>query len=191
MDGSATDDPAWLLQRIALGDREAFLNFYERYKRAVFTFATRLLNTLPHADAEGLTQEIFLQVWRQAANYDRSRGSAGAWIMTMTRNRALDFLRRAPLERRLELLAPANDSDHFDQPQTEAIAGEEGRRVREALAQLPETQRQLIELAYYDGFTQAELARHLDIPLGTVKTRMNAALKRLRALLQAEAGGVS
>jgi RNA polymerase sigma-70 factor, ECF subfamily len=188
METAAPDNPLHLIQRMATGDRDAFASFYDRYAALILTFATRLLQV--RADAEDLLQEVFLQVWRQAKSYDQARGSPEAWIMTMTRSRAIDKLRSR--RRKDESAGSPRESSRPEGVGTvESGAAESEARltVHGALAQLPEAQRVVLELAYFDGFTQSEIAARLGEPLGTVKTRLRTGLERLRGFLGAKSGG--
>jgi RNA polymerase sigma-70 factor, ECF subfamily len=190
MTADLPDNPIALLQQIASGDRDAFRRFYDRYASLAFTFALRLLGS--QSDAEDLLQEVFLQVWRQAQSYSPERGSPEAWLITMTRSRGIDKLRS--LRRRstspISPDEPARvESGAQVEPPTEA--SEAKVMVQGVLARLPETQRMVLELAYFDGLTQSEIATRLAEPLGTVKTRMRAGLERLRGFLGAEATGRS
>jgi RNA polymerase sigma-70 factor, ECF subfamily len=178
------DNPIALLQQIVSGDSEAFSRFYDRYASLVFTFALRLLGS--RADAEDLLQEVFLHVWRQAQSYNAERGSPEAWLTTMTRSRAIDRL-RAIRRRDLSPLSP-NEPAHLEggtqvAPPTQAL--EAKLTVQGILTKLPEAQRTVLELAYFDGLTQSEIAARLREPLGTVKTRMRTGLERLRGFLGA------
>lgn len=161
-----------LIRQIAAGDQEALARFYDVQAGLVNGLALRILRDV--ADAEDVVQEVFVQVWRQAARFDPSRGSPEAWVCTITRSRALDRLRRRTSRREeaedqgLGSTTPRND---------EALA------VRKALDSLPLEQRRALELAYYDGLTQTEIAERLAQPLGTIKTRMRTAMIRLREVL--------
>ena len=178
------DNPTVLLQQMAGGDREAFRRLYDRYASLVFTFALRLLSS--RSDAEDLLQEVFLQVWRQAQSYSPERGSPEAWLITMTRSRAIDKL-RAQRRRILSPLAPDEPSRvEGGQPMESPTQASEAKlMVQGVLVKLPEMQRIVLELAYFDGLTQSEIAARLGEPLGTVKTRMRAGLERLRGFLEA------
>jgi RNA polymerase sigma-70 factor, ECF subfamily len=188
MEPQPPDNPVALLQRIASGDREAFTRFYARYAALVFTFAMRLLQV--PSEAEDLLQEVFLQVWRQSNNYQQERGSPEAWIITMTRSRAIDKLRS--LRRRDEGAGawPASSAAE-EGGKVEGATGEAEARimVQSALAKLPEAQWRVLELAYFDGLTQSEIAACLGEPLGTVKTRLRAGLEHLRQFLGARTTG--
>jgi RNA polymerase sigma-70 factor (ECF subfamily) len=188
METEPPDNPVALVQRIANGDREAFTRFYDRYAALVFTFALRLLRV--HSEAEDLLQEVFLQVWRQANSYQQERGSPEAWIITMTRSRAIDKLRS--LRRRDEgaVSMPASAAIEAGGQVASATGEAEARvMVQSALTRLPEGQRLVLELAYFDGLTQSEIAARLGEPLGTVKTRLRAGLERLRQILGAKTTG--
>jgi RNA polymerase sigma-70 factor (ECF subfamily) len=184
------DDPMHLLQQIAGGDREAFRRFYDRYATLAFTFALRLLGA--RSDAEDLLQEVFLQVWRQAQSYSPERGSPEAWLITITRSRAIDKLRS--LRRRGMSSVSVDESSRGEVGVVVAPASQASEAkltVQGVMARLPDTQRLVLELAYFDGLTQSEIAARLGEPLGTVKTRMRAGLERLRGFLGAETTGRS
>lgn len=184
------DNPIALLQHIASGDPEAFRRFYDRYASLAFTFALRLLGS--RSEAEDLLQEVFLQVWRQAQSYSPERGSPEAWLITMTRSRAIDKL-RSLRRREMSPLAPDEPPRvEGGRPAEPPTQGSEAKlTVQGVLTKLPETQRIVLELAYFDGLTQSEIAARLGEPLGTVKTRMRAGLERLRGFLEAAPTGRS
>ena len=178
------DNPIALLRQMASGDADAFGRFYERYASLVFTFALRLLGA--RSDAEDLLQEVFLQVWRQAQSYSPERGSPEAWLITMTRSRAIDKLRSI---RRRDISPLSPDQPPRLEGGTPVVpptqASEAKLTVQGVLTKLPEAQRTVLELAYFDGLTQSEIAARLGEPLGTVKTRIRAGLERLRGFLGA------
>jgi RNA polymerase sigma-70 factor, ECF subfamily len=184
------DDPIYLLQRIAGGDRDAFRRFYDRYATLAFTFALRLLGS--PSDAEDLVQEIFLQIWRQAQSYSPERGSPEAWLITITRSRAIDKLRSSH-RGGMAIVTPDEQSqvERAASAERPTRATEVKLTVQSVLAKLPEAQRLVLELAYFDGLTQTEIAARLGEPLGTVKTRIRAGLERLRGFLGAESTGRS
>ncbi|MGH7197190.1 MAG: sigma-70 family RNA polymerase sigma factor [Candidatus Omnitrophota bacterium] len=173
------DDPIRLIERIVNKDREAFGRFYDRFAPLLYGLALRILRSQP--DAEEVVQDVFHAVWQKARDYEKRRGSPEAWIITMTRSRAIDKLRArrrrdqrtTPIEEPFEIVddAPAEE-------RTDARLSVEG-----ILEKLPEAQREALGLAYYEGFTQSEIAVRLDVPLGTVKTRIRDGLKRLREFL--------
>ncbi len=179
-------DAVRLIQQIAQGDRGAFGSFYDRFAPLVFTFATRLLRA--RSEAEDLLQEVFLQVWRQAGSYTRDRGSPEAWLITITRSRGIDKLRS--IRRRDKGFVSIDEPGGAEagrELKREEVETEARLMVEGPLARLPQTQQRVLEMAYFDGFTQAEIAARLGEPLGTVKTRMRDGLERLRGLLGAKA----
>jgi RNA polymerase sigma-70 factor (ECF subfamily) len=185
MAAESGDNPVRLIHQIANGNREAFGRFYDRYAPLAFTFAVRILRN--RSAAEDLLQEAFFQVWNQAANYSQDRGSPEAWLITMTRSRAIDKLRSK--RRRDKSFVPMEGptgKEYDGRVESGATASDSKIMVNSALAQLSDNQRQVLELAYFDGLTQSEIADRLKEPLGTVKTRMRAALEKLREILGAK-----
>jgi RNA polymerase sigma-70 factor (ECF subfamily) len=178
-----TADPIGLIRDIARGDREAFQRFYDRYATLVFTFALRILRV--RSEAEELLQEVFLQIWNQAEDYDQKRGSPEAWIITITRSRAINRLR--DIQRRQRGVVPLEESStHSEGTAQDGSSASQARvMVKSALVQLSEPQRRVLELAYFEGLTQSEIAARLDEPLGTIKTRIRDGLERLRGLMGA------
>ena len=179
---SALDDES-LLAAIARSDESALAELYDRFGRPAYGLALRVLRnpTL----AEDAVQEAFLQAWRQAERFDARRAKASTWILTLVHRRAVDLVRREERHK--------TDPEETTLMPTEQGADElaelRSRReiVQSALGRLPSEQRETLELAYYGGYTQSELARRLDQPLGTIKSRMFTGLTRLRGLLD-EAG---
>ena len=186
-------DDAARLADVAAGDAGALGVLYDRHIRAVYSIALRVLRD--ESEAEEVVQDVFAQVWRQASRYDRTRGTVAAWLMTIARTRAIDRLRArrarpdsaaASLDMSTEPLAPSID------PAVVIDAERDARRVRLALDTLPLVQRLALELAYFEGLTQSEIAERLEEPLGTVKTRIRLGLLKLRdALLGSPAGGAA
>lgn len=130
--------------------------------------------------------EVYLQVWRTAGSYDASRGSASAWLVTLARSRAIDYLRsrlarRATMERDLEEVFDL--SDPRPDPENESMQSARARVIREAMEKLPEEQREALAMTYFSGLTHAEIAGQTGLPLGTVKTRIRSGMRRLRELL--------
>jgi len=173
-----------LLAAIARGDERALGELYDRFGRVAYGLALRIVRDA--ALAQDAVQDAFLAVWRTAAAYDAGRGKPQSWLLTLVHRRAVDVVRREERRR----------TDTLDEDATVATAGaadeeaavrEQRRAVQAALARLAPEQREALELAYYGGLTQTELAERLGIPLGTVKSRMFAGLARLRELLD-EAG---
>ena len=169
-----------LLAQIARGDEAALAELYDRFGRIAYGLAARILRD--QALAEDAVQDAFLGAWRTAAAFDPNRGTASTWLMTMVHRRAVDLVRREDRRKTSQLDdAPVASTETTDE---QAAMREERRRVQAALAQLPADQREALELAYYGGLTQSELAERLDVPLGTVKRRMFAGLAKLRDLLE-------
>lgn len=181
MDYRHLDDEA-LVALVRGGQQDALAVLYERYARQVYSLAFYLLQD--PAQAEEVTQEVFLNLWRRADTYNPARGRVGTWVMSMAHHRAVDYLRRrrrsAPLEPEMDPERTPSSAPSAD----EVLMREDlAREVRAALARLPPDQRQVVVMAYYQGYTQSEIARLLGIPLGTVKTRMRLALQKLRDFL--------
>ena len=182
----AGSETSTLITRIAAGDRDAFSRFYDLLAPTAFGLIRRVLRD-PEAAAEVL-QEVFWQVWREAPQYDPKRGSPEAWLVVRAKTRAIDRL-RSIRRRDRTFVAPVDESvaRSSDEPaENPAVVAEDRSLVQTALAQLPEPQRRVIELAFYDGLTQSEIAIRLGEPLGTVKTRARLGLERLRGALRGE-----
>ena len=162
-----------LIRRLTAGDQRALGEFYDLYAGLVNGLAIRILRD--RTEAEDVVQEVFVQVWRQAARFDPTRGSPEAWICTMARTRALDRLRRRTSRR--------EEPEEAAPGPTEAPKTEEALAVRKAMDALSADQRKALELAYYEGLTQSEIAERLGEPLGTIKTRIRTAMIRLRDVL--------
>lgn len=186
----ASDD--LLVQRVVEGDLRAFELLYDRYARPVFSLAFRMLGD--PGEAEELLQETFVRLWQQAGRYDARRGSFGSWLMSIAHNLAVDALRqrsRRPQRADFVDLAtlPLQDIDERATALEAAEVSELRDRVRRALAQLPEPQRQAIELAYFAGLTHSEIAAVLGEPIGTIKTRLRLAMQKLQVLLRDHPSG--
>ena len=183
MRGEAVDrSEEALLAQVARGDEAALGEVYDRFGRVAYGLALRILRD--ERLAEDAVQEAFLAVWRQAASFRPDRASARTWVLTLVHRRAVDLVRREE-RRRAETLEPETEPAGGSAAEDAELSS---RRlaVQGALAQLPDDQRRPIELAYYGGLTQSELAEQLGLPLGTIKSRMFAGLKRLGELLESE-----
>jgi RNA polymerase sigma-70 factor (ECF subfamily) len=178
----ATD--AELLAAIAHHDRLALASLHDRHAPMLLGLLHRMLGT--RADAEDVLQDVFLQIWRKAGAFDDARGRPVHWMATLARSRALDRLRVMTARSRLDAVRGARDvvETLAADPSESAIDAEEARQVRRALAQLPDTQRTVLLLAYWKGDSQSEIARRLAAPLGTVKSSARLGLERLRVLLR-------
>jgi RNA polymerase sigma-70 factor (ECF subfamily) len=172
-----------LVEAMQVGQVEALQELYRRYGRLVYTLALRILGTV--TEAEDLTQEIFLKLWQQQT-YDFERGSIGTFLTILARSRAIDRVRSRKAYQRLLQRWKSVDRDRTENnlPLERATLGERAQHVQSALTQLSEREREILEIAYYEGLSQSEIAHRLDVPLGTVKTRSRTALKKLRTLLK-------
>jgi RNA polymerase sigma-70 factor (ECF subfamily) len=168
-----------LLARIAEGDRAAFADLYDQTAARVFGLVRRIL--VDEAQSEEVTQEIFLEIWQTASRYTATRGSAMTWILTMTHRRAVDRIRASQAGRDRDMKIGMRDYEReFDQVAEQVEVSLEGERVRAAMRQLTDLQREAISLAYYGGHSHSEVAAILHIPIGTVKTRLRDGMIRLR-----------
>ena len=166
-------------------EQRAFEVVYDRHGSAAYSLAYRILGD-PRA-AEDATQEAFLSIWRSGARYDPLRGSVRNWIFGVTRNRAIDAVRRSSAKRRPKLVMDASklieDQPAAEGTEAEAIRRETAHEVRSRLDELPGEQTQVIELAYFGGFTHSEIAEMLQLPIGTIKGRIRLGLEKIRANL--------
>jgi RNA polymerase sigma-70 factor, ECF subfamily len=180
--GSAATDQA-ALERMARGDHEALAELYDRHGRLVFSLALRILRD--QGDAEDIVQDVFSQAWRQAARYESSRGNVIAWLLNLTRSRAIDRLRGRRARPDTAAGDPAAlEVPDLSQPVDEQIAlSNQAARIRAAVDELSVLQRVAIELAFYEGLTHVEIAERLELPLGTVKTRIRQGLLKLKERL--------
>jgi RNA polymerase sigma-70 factor (ECF subfamily) len=177
-------EDAVLVSLVNDGDGSALEALYERYGRPCYSLARRILNdpTL----AQDVVQEVFLALWRDASRYDANRGAFSTWLLSATHHKAVDAVRREENLRKRRIAADAQEATLAppEGPADAAWSTLRRERVRSALATLPEVQRKAIGLAYYGGYTQREIAGLTDTPLGTVKTRMLAGMRKLRDSLQ-------
>jgi RNA polymerase sigma-70 factor (ECF subfamily) len=172
-----------LVQAMRQGQIDALGVLYDRYAKLVYGLALRILSNAE--EAEDVAQEVFLSLWHRQT-YDPSRGSLSSFLMTMTRSRSIDKLRSRNtgfrfLQRWKGLTREELSSST---PLEQASISERSERVRHALAQLPEAEREILQIAYYEGLSQSEIAQRLNMPLGTVKTRSRQGLLKLRKILQ-------
>jgi RNA polymerase sigma factor (sigma-70 family) len=170
-----------LVALVARGDEGALAELYDRVGRVAYGLAFKVLRD--DRLAEDAVQEAFLVVWRTAAGFRADIAKASTWILTLVHRRAVDIVRREERRRADPLDDLHRDAGTSESAEDEAWLGFERRRVQGAVQQLPYAQREAIELAYYGGFSQSELAERLGLPLGTIKSRMFAGLARLRELL--------
>ena len=172
-----------LIVRVAAGDRDAFAEFYDRWSGRLFALIVRIL--VDRAQSEEVLQEVFLEIWRSAASFSPSRGSARAWVVTMARRRAVDRVRssQAARDREEQWRDYMPDVDLTVQAVEDSLAGEDVRRALDAVG---EPQRSTLVMAYFTGLTHTEIARRTGVPLGTVKTRIRNGIARLRKEMGAE-----
>jgi RNA polymerase sigma-70 factor, ECF subfamily len=167
-------DERGLIARIRAGDESAMTDLYDRYSGIVYGVALRVLgNTMA---AEDVLQEVFLQLWRNPQAFDADRGRLAPWLAVIARNRAIDLLRKRPMEEDIDEL-PISTGVNLEDEASERMAID---KVRGVLAQLPADQRKTLELAYFEGLTHTEIASKTGEPLGTVKTRIRYGLLALR-----------
>ncbi len=175
------EDGEWV-RRMARGDAAAFERLYDRHASAVYPLVLRIVGR--SADADEVLQEAWLQAWRRAATYDPTRGTVLAWLLNMARSRALDRYRALSSRHRAETQAEAEPRTAPPaDPVHEALGAERSRLVRAALAGLKPRHREVLEIAYFEGLSQTEIAARLAVPVGTVKTWMRQGTLALRAIL--------
>lgn len=176
--------PDDLLDLVSGHDRDAFSELYDLLSPLVFGLALR--TTRSRVLAEEVTQEVFVQIWRQADRFDPSKGSARSWVAMIAHRRSVDVVRRSQSATEREMAVPPElpQSDVAE----DVVAGDERKRVLKAMEGLTAAQREAIELAYLGGLTYREVAERLDAPLGTVKTRMRSGLARLRTMMERQDG---
>jgi RNA polymerase sigma-70 factor (ECF subfamily) len=180
-----------LMTRVKDGDAQAFEVVFDRHADAAFSLAYRMCGR--RGTAEDVVQEAFLSLWRSGARYDRGRGSVRSWVLGVVHNRAIDLFRREVVhsgrdvsdEGLAERMVSPTDTE------TEVERREDASQVRTALAELPADQRQVIELAYFGGFTHSQIADILKLPAGTVKGRMRLGMTKLRVSLGGPSGALT
>ncbi len=169
-----------LMQLMRRGQAPAFEIVYERHASAAFSLAYRIVGT--RNGAEDVSQEAFLNIWRSGARYDRGRGSVRTWVLGIVHHRAIDYLRRATVhdKRRASDEGMEERFEAHERTEVEVARRDEAETVRSAIGTLPAEQSQVIELAYFGGFTHTEIAEMLETPVGTVKGRMRLGLRKMR-----------
>lgn len=184
---ASTIDPK-LMARVVKGDHQAFSQIYDQSSTLLYSMAVRILGS--REDAAELLQEVYLEVWRKVVRYDVGRGTPIAWLITLTRSRAIDRLRARGARARQQAGEPLDGSsaslvaDRHPDPLESHVDQELRGLVTGALADLPQAQQQAIELSYYEGLSHAEIATRLNQPLGTVKTRIKLGMSKLRDSLR-------
>ena len=168
-----------LLARTATGDRLAFSDLYDEVAPRVFGLVRRLL--VDHSQSEEVTQEIFLEIWQTASRFDPNKGGATTWILTMAHRRAVDRVRASQSSRDRDVKIGIRDHQpDYDNVSSTVETRVEHERVEKAMGRLTELQRQAIQLSYYGGYSNSEVAEILSVPIGTVKTRIRDGMIRLR-----------
>ena len=175
-----------LVEKMMAGDESALAALYDRYSGMLFAMLVRILRD--RQAAEEVLQDLFLQLWRNASSFDASRGSLPAWLMVIGRNRAISRLRRRDSQEVLEDVEawPANAVPSSLDIEHETQRTQLAEKLRSAMAALPREQREAVELAYFEGMTQTEIAECTGSPLGTVKSRVRAAMQTLKQLFDDE-----
>jgi RNA polymerase sigma-70 factor (ECF subfamily) len=174
-----------LIPLVESGDTEALAGLYDRHGRSAYSLAYRMMGD--RQAAEDLVQDSFIKIWRSAKSYRAERGSVRTWILSITHNRGIDHIRSTASRRRtqdrVEMTAETTQqSEAF----SETWRNSQRRQVQQALKTLPDEQLKILELAYFSGYTHAEIAEMLDLPLGTVKGRMRLGMKKIKSFFDAQ-----
>lgn len=170
-----------LVAAMARGDGRALSELYDRYSSLMMAVALRVLHN--RAMAEDLLHDVLLEAWRAAPTYDRGRGTVKTWLLVRLRSRALDKVRSAAVSRRVDHGGVDLPEPDRDRRADDPSLGHDRRRLRRIVSELPQQQREVLELAYFEGLSGREVAQRLGLPLGTVKSRTAAGLGRLRSIL--------
>jgi RNA polymerase sigma-70 factor, ECF subfamily len=178
-----------LMPLVEAADAEAFAALYDRHGRAAYSLAYRIMGD--KQEAEDVVQDAFIRVWRSAGGYRVGRGSVRTWILSIVHNRGIDQIRsRAHLRRKQDEIEASAPTSEPSEAFAETWKNSQREQVREALNTLPQEQLQILELAYFSGYTHVEIAEQLDLPLGTVKGRMRLGLQKIRGFFQARGAAV-
>ncbi len=179
----AGTEEAKIVRRIVTGEPEALSDLYDRYSGMLLALARRVLGNT--SDAEEVLQECFLQVWNQAGRYDPARSSVSTWLVLITRSRAIDRLRSRRVGDKAVTAVKQEKPDAHTSPRgvDDVLMQERRKRLHREMKELPVEQREVLELAFYEGLTQREISEGTGIPLGTVKTRTLLAMRKLRKAL--------
>jgi RNA polymerase sigma-70 factor (ECF subfamily) len=173
-------DDSELARRLQRREPQAMADLYDRFGRLAYSIVYAIVRDT--GVAEDLVQETFLRIWNRVGGFDPDRGALGPWLLAVARNRAIDYVRsaRARMDRNLFELDEHGSAAHFVDMEREVLNADAARRIKAAMAKLTENQQKVIELAYYEGLSQSEMAERLGQPLGTVKTWVRTALKHLK-----------
>lgn len=185
-----TETDELLMERVAAGDLRAFEIIYDRHHRQAYSLARRIAGRA--GGAEEATQEAFLSAWRSASKFDPERASLATWLLALVRNRSIDWLRRAKPQLTYQAMPEAVERiEAPEHTEEDVLALQEHDRARRLVAELPPEQREVIDLAYFAGYTQTEIATKVGIPLGTVKGRARLGLEKLRDAAERESSPVA
>jgi RNA polymerase sigma-70 factor (ECF subfamily) len=187
-DGAAGPADADLVAAMARGDSGALGALYDRHAPRMFSLAKRIVTT--QSAAEDIVQDVFLEAWKKAKSYDPERGGVKSWLLMRTRSRSIDF-RRASSQSRAQVVGDDFWSEQAAAPVSDVSIAPDQAAVRRALSSLPHEQREALLLGYFEGLSSSEIAARVGTPVGTVKTRVAAALSKLRAALSDRQGGLS
>ncbi len=182
-----SDDEVELMKRIKAHDADALEKLYDLYKGLLFGMVISIVKK--REEAEDVLQEIFVKIWNKAGSFNENRGNVYSWIVTLARNKAIDRIRSKGYKTQQKQSASIHEpffrleGDKYD-PMETTIFSDRAELVKKALAEIPEEQSEVIKIAYYQGMTQSEIAKYLDIPLGTVKTRTRQGMIKLKRILE-------
>lgn len=188
--GKATSDPkeeTELMRRIKAKDADALAQLYDSYNRLLFGMILSIVKT--RTEAEDVLQEVFIKIWQKADTFKEGRGNVFSWLVTLARNRAIDRIRSKGYKTQLKASANIDEpnvrleGDNYDPLET-TIFSDRAKIVKNALQEIPEKESRVLKVAYYRGLTQSEISDNLDIPLGTVKTRMRQGMIKLKDILE-------
>ena len=179
--GRVDPDLTTLIASVANGDQAAFASLYDALSPTLFGVVRRVLRD--GSQAEEVTQEVFVEIWKQATRFDATRGSVRTWAVTIAHRRAVDRVRSEQSHRDRQVTVAAASVEVSASPEDDAVEAEDRQRARAAMATLPAPQREALELAFYDGLTHVQISEHLGVALGTVKTRIRDGLIRLRTTM--------
>lgn len=178
-----------LIERIKSKDAGALSDLYDKYNRLLYGMILSIVKS--RTEAEDVLQEVFINIWQKADSFKERRGNVFSWIVTLTRNRAIDRIRSKGYKTQQKASANVDDpaitleGNHFDPLET-TIYSDRAKIVKRALGEIPDKQSKVLQIAYYKGLTQSEISDQLDIPLGTVKTRMRQGMLKLKDILEAQ-----
>lgn len=187
-DASDANEEIELMKRIKSRDAKALAELYDGYNRLLFGMILSIVKS--RTEAEDILQEVFINIWQKADMFNENRGNVFSWIVTLTRNRAIDRIRSKGYKNQQKTSASIDNpaiklkGDHYDPLET-TIFSDRAKLVKKALQEIPEKQSKVLKIAYYKGLTQSEISEHLKIPLGTVKTRMRQGMLKLKDILEA------